>query len=358
MSNGRPILHQFTEAAMVGDATTDQALLIRRWLRELGFISNIYAIHRQPAIAADILPMADYRPGQEERFVIYHHAIGTDTADKLLDLSIPLILIYHNITPPDFFTTIDPLLSRQLVRGLAQLEAFRPQAALALGDSYYSERELLKIGFRHTGVLPIVLDSVRYDLPSLPALADHTQERGPLLLFVGRLAPNKRQEDLLKLLHFYRRIEPNAELILVGGIHHRDYYRWLLELAGSLNLDPAVTFAGHVSHEVMVSYYHRASVFVCMSEHEGFGKPLIESMYLGLPVLAFASTAIPETMGKAGILFHRKDYEVLAEAIDILVKDGRLRAQVVEVQKQRAKAFLEPQVRERWHHFLQELGVI
>lgn len=354
---GQKILNQFSESAIAGDAITDQALLIRRWLREMGWQSEIYTEHCQAGLENEFLSISNYRRKRGENYLIYHHAIGATVADRLLDLEIPTILIYHNITPPDFFSLTDPALSRQLSDGRRQLEAMRTQTVLALGDSDFNESELHQVGYDETGVLPIVLDESKYRVtPDPQVLARYNDERRNLL-FLGRLAPNKKQEDLMKLLHFYHRIESEARLILVGSAQLKNYASWLREFASTLNLEDSVDFTGHVTQEEMIAYYKVADLYVSMSEHEGFGKPLVESMYFDLPVLAYSATAVPYTMGNAGMLFHQKHYEALAEVVDILNEDDSLRQSIIQGQRGRLQAYLEPQVRQRWNQFLQTLGI-
>jgi glycosyltransferase involved in cell wall biosynthesis len=262
------------------------------------------------------------------------------------------LLIYHNITPSDFFQPFDPLLASQTRRGREQLQHLRKRTLLALGDSFFNEAELRQVGYVHTGVLPIVLDPAQYDLEPNLDLLNRYRGGGVKLLFVGRLAPNKRQEDLIKLLWYYRRIDPEARLFLVGSPGASSYPEWLQELTEMLNLTEAVVFTGRVSQKDLVTYYRLANIYVSMSEHEGFGKPLIESMYFGIPVLAYASAGVPETMGGAGVLFRRKDYEALAELIDIIVKDETLRNRIVARERERVKEFLEPSVRWKWEQYL------
>ena len=174
---------------------------------------------------------------------------------------------------------------------------------------------------------------------------------------MGRITPNKRQEDLVKLLFYYRRLQPEARLVLVGQPEEK-YLIWLKRLVDRLGLTEAVTFTGRVSQQEMVTYYRAADVFISMSEHEGFGKPLIESMYFDLPVLAYASTAVPSTLGGAGVLFKRKDYEALAELLDLIIYDEDLRTNLIAGQKERVGAFLEPQVRAQWLAYLESLGLL
>ena len=352
----KKILHQFVESIAVGDATSDHVFLLRDWLREAGFVSEIYTMHCiDEKLTGETTPYTSYRPTMPNELIIFHHAIGSDVLDYIIDQAYPIILIYHNVTPPEFFATTNPALTRQLVRGLEQLKRAKPLTRLALSDSAFSEGELQAQGFPNTGVLPIVLDERPYTIPINQTLQNQLQQRGPMLLFVGRLAPNKKQEDLIKLLYFYRRIQPDAHLVLVGSLHGKEYVTWLQAFAEKLGVADAVTMTGHVSQQDMVTYYKTADLFVSMSEHEGFGKPLIESMYLGLPVMGYGVTAVPHTLGSAGILFHQKDFEALAELTDILIQDTTLRTNIIAKQKQHVQIFLEPYVRNQWQGYLDQL---
>lgn len=350
----RPVLHQVTVGATTGDAITDQAFLLRRWLREMGFVSEIFAEHIHPALGKEVRPVTAYRPRPGEEWLVYHHSIGSSVVELLLDFPLQLVIIYHNVTPPEYFSSVDPAMAQQMEMGKKQLYALRSHTALALADSHYNEKDLRALGFPNTGVLPIALDRSRYDLPSNTELLAYFEGTGPLLLFVGRMVPNKRQEDLIKLLYFHRRIEPSAGLILVGDRWVPAYEHWLRELVRDLDLEGRVLFTGHVSQQDMVTYYRLADVYVSMSEHEGFGKPLIESMYLGLPVLAYAAAAVPDTLGGAGVLFHHKDYEFLAELVDILVHDEAFRRRIIVRQRERAQDFSRERVLGLLREYLNE----
>lgn len=354
----RRSLNQFLESASIGDATTDHALLIRRWLLEMGFDSEIFAEHCHPRLDSIIKPASAYRQKSQNSLILYHHGIGAAAAERLLKSGQPLILIYHNITPVEYFTSADPSMAGQMKLGRKQLTALCKQTKLALAASSYSETELQDIGYSPTGVLPIVLDEEQYRLhPSHETLLRY-QDRGPILLFVGRLAPNKKQEDLIKLLHYYRRIESEAILLLVGGPFPPSYARWLNEFSSILGLESAVTFTGHVSHREMITYYQLADLFISMSEHEGFGKPLIESMYFKLPVAAYKAAAVPYTMAKAGMLFQHKNFEALAELVDLLITDLDLRQHIISNQTLRVADFLEANVRKNFEEQLKILNLL
>ncbi len=352
---GKPALHQFIIGAAPGDAITGQALLIRRWLREAGFHSEVFAESIHPQLAGQVRPYREYRPPGPGAPVILHHSIGSDLVDDLLAGGVRFVLIYHNITPPEFFEPFDPGLAGRLRRGRQQLERLRDRTVVALADSAFNEAELRRAGYGRTGVLPIVLDPAEYALESNPNLVRCLGEGGPVLLFVGRLVPNKRQEDLIKLMYYYVRIEPTARLLLVGDPWLPAYGEWLRDLAAELGLEKSVLFLGHLSQRDLVTCYRLADVYVSMSEHEGFGKPLIESMYLGVPVVAYAAGAVPETLGGAGILFRYKHFEALAELVDLVVRDGDLRRRLVARQRERVKAFLEPTVRACWQEVVSSL---
>jgi glycosyltransferase involved in cell wall biosynthesis len=167
----------------------------------------------------------------------------------------------------------------------------------------------------------------------------------PNLLFVGRLAPNKRVEDVIKVLYQYHQIEPNARLYLVGETRYtRRYVEWLQDFVQQLGLADAVQFTGQVSRADLAAYYQIADVFVMMSEHEGFGIPLLESMRFDLPIIAYASSAVPETLDGAGILIWQKDYRVIAELIHLLRTDPQLREHICQEQQRRAQDFAPSRV--------------
>ncbi len=353
----KPILHQYIAGAAPGDAITDCALLLRRWLREAGYRSEIFAESIHPAMEKEVRPYLTYHPAGPGEMLILHHSIGSEGVNALLTMDIRFLMVYHNVSPPAFFSKIDPELAKQLRIGREQLHALRERTVLALGVSAYNERELRDLGYGATDVLPIVLDLTRYDFDPNPALLARYRTPAPNLLFVGRLVPNKRIEDLIKLLYYYRRVVSNARLFLVGTPWMPAYTDWLHELTNELALQEAVIFAGHVPQRDLVTYYHLADLYVSMSEHEGFGKPFIESMHMDLPVLAYAAAAVPETLGGAGVLVRYKDFEAIAELIQILLQDNALRARVLARQRQRVRDFLEPQVRQKWQEitlFLRE----
>jgi glycosyltransferase involved in cell wall biosynthesis len=267
-------------------------------------------------------------------------------------LDVPLLLVYHNVTPPHFFVGTSAEVAERTRHGRDELPVFRERALLALADSEFNRRDLIKAGYGRTGVVPVIVpDTLRQVSPDVDVLA--RLEDGVNLLCVGRVTPNKRPEDVIKVLYYYRQIEPRARLFLVGHTaYYYPYVCWLRGLVAGLGLEDAVTFTGHVSDATLAAYYRRADVFVYMSEHEGFGIPLVESMRFEVPIIAYASTAIPETLGGAGILVRQKHFPAVAELVYLLQTDADLRARVVARQKARARDFAPDVILEQFRGYL------
>jgi glycosyltransferase involved in cell wall biosynthesis len=203
--------------------------------------------------------------------------------------------------------------------------------------------------------LPIIFDPKRYAVrPNRKVLGAF--QRDANLLFVGRVSPNKRFEDLILTFAYLKRfVRPDARLLLVGSTRRMElYHEYLQSLATRLGLSEVV-FTGHVSASELVAYYRCADVYLSMSEHEGFGVPLLESMHFGLPIVAYKAAAVPETLGGCGILVTAKDYSVVAELVGLLIEDGNLRARIVARQRERLGDFLPHEVDRRLGELLQGL---
>ncbi len=348
-------MHQVLTGATAGDAITLHALDIQRWLQELGVRSDLYALHLHQSMETQVRPLTSYRPRRDEPFVIYHHSIGSDVPDYLLARSSRLLLIYHNVTPPEFFARVNPGWAQLAQQGQAQLGQLRPKTALALADSAFNEADLLAAGYTNTGVLPIALPEGQYAVQENETVAQELAGKRPLLLFVGRFSPNKRQEDVVKLLAAYRRIQPNAHLALVGDPWIIGYDRFVRDMAANLGVEAALLMPGKVSQQDLVTYYRAADLYVSMSEHEGFGKPLIESMYLNLPILAYAAPGVVDTLGKTGVRVHEKEFARLAELTDILLTDQPLRQRLIAGQREHVQQFLETAVQRQFTDYLHTL---
>ncbi len=351
MSRTRNV-HQMVGNAGPGNSISAGALLLRSALRAWGYNSEIYAETVAPAFSwGDILPYARYRPGGSD-LLILHYTQASPLTSFVRALNVPLVLVYHNVTPSRFFVGVNADVLARAQGARAELPLFRERTVLALGKSEFNRQDLIEAGYTHTGVVPVIvpenLQRVSPDEEILDQLSD-----GVNLLCVGRVAPNKRAEDVIKALYYYRQIDSRAHLYLVGHTaYYLPYLNWLRGFVSWLGLEDAVTFTGHVSDAALAAYYRRADVFVYMSEHEGFGVPLVECMRFKVPIIAYASTAVPETLGGAGILILRKCFPVIAELVHLLHVDSALRAQVVASQRERARVFEPDVVLEQFRGYL------
>jgi glycosyltransferase involved in cell wall biosynthesis len=290
--------------------------------------------------------------------VILHYALPSALSAALIAHRGRRVLLHHNITPPEFFVDWDPEMVRICTLGQAEYRTLAPHVDLGLADSEFNRLELERAGFARTAVLPIYLDFRRYREPPDPVLLRLLDDGRRNLLFVGRLAPNKRPDDVIRLAAYWKRfIAPDVRLLLVGKLPRRlHYFHALQSFAYEHGLGPQeVLFLGHVDHAELLACYASADLLVCLSDHEGFGVPLVEAMLMDVPVLAYRSTAVPHTLGDAGVQFAHKDFAVIAELGQRLLEDAGLRAQVLEGQRRRLQAFAPASVEAALRGYIESL---
>ena len=280
---------------------------MRDAFRSWGHTADVYALELDPDLEGDGRRFADWEAGGPDDIVILHYALPSPLTPALREHRGRRVLLHHNITPADYFAEWDPEMVRICTLGREELATLVPHVDLGLADSEFNRLELEALGFRRTGVLPIYLDFRRYREPPGPVLRRILDDGHTNLLFVGRLAPNKKPEDLIRLASYYRSfVSSDVRLVLVGKEPRRlAYFDALQVLAYEEGFTPwEVLFLGHVSHADLLAAYSAASVFVSMSEHEGFGVPLVESMLMGVPVLAYEAAAVPpHPWGRRGAVF-------------------------------------------------------
>jgi glycosyltransferase involved in cell wall biosynthesis len=189
--------------------------------------------------------------------------------------------------------------------------------------------------------MPLLLDFSALRQRPDPAVLRGLKDGKINILFVGRGVPNKRIEDLLCALYYFQKtVEPNARLIHVGSYTGVERYQALVQaLARRLGIQNSVMFAGTVGQAQLNAYYALSHLFLCMSEHEGFCIPLMESMAHNLPVLAYGAAAVPETLDGAGVLFMEKRWDYLTEMMSRLIKDTNLRAKIIARQEERLRRY-------------------
>ena len=337
-------IHQFHSGSAIGDAVTNSMFFIQDILLKQGFVSEIYAEHIAPELTESIRHYSQYQPAPDDVMLI-HHSMGHEQTDWILGLPVTKILVYHNITPSGFFPVESPFRHYAKV-GREQLAAFLPEIKASIADSGLNAEELRACGYEDVSVIPLLLDIevLRQRIPD-PAILNKTNEAFTLL-FVGRITSNKCQHDLIEILdRMVQTSERPVQLVLVGGYDPADeYYLRLLrdiELAG---LEDSVTLTGKVSDQELTAWYKVSDVFVCMSEHEGFGVPLIEAMVYDLPVIAYKSSNISSTMAGAGLVVGEKKLEDITALLLILSKDRILQRALIRRQRKRIQGLSRDKV--------------
>jgi len=336
------IINQWVPAAHRGDAIGDSARRVRDLLRGLGHDADVYALTIDDDLAGDVRPFSDPAARRGD-LTIFHFALPSPMTAAFASLGGGRILQYHNVTPAAFFAPYDPALFRLASLGRADLETLVGRVELALGDSEYNRRELETLGFEPTGVFPIAVDTSRVtQRVARPALERILDDGLVNFLFVGRIAPNKKIEDHIRLAELYKRnVDAYYRFIFVGryDVVPR-YYSTIRALMAEFRLlNDRFVFTGAVPDEELALYYRHAAVYVSLSEHEGFCVPLLEAMAADVPVLAYAAAAVPDTLGGAGVQFAPKDLECAAELLGALAFDDELRAAVVAGQRRRLADF-------------------
>jgi glycosyltransferase involved in cell wall biosynthesis len=303
-------------------------------LRGAGYESGIFVHTADPRVEDLTVPYWELQDASHpDNILIHHFSIGSRASRLAYALPDRMVLIYHNITPPEYFVDINKELVKLCFRGRRELALYQTRCDLALGDSEYNRQELEALGFDPTGVLDVVPGFDHLSGPANYTVAGAFDDDCVNVLFVGRVIPNKRFEDVIRAFHAYQTwFNPRSRLLLVGA--HSGFERYLTMLHGFIARLGArdVHLLGHVSNEELTAYYELADVFVCASEHEGFCVPLVESFHMGIPVLAYAATAVPSTMDGAGILYTNKDPMHLAALINAVVDDRALADRIIDGQ--------------------------
>lgn len=328
-------VHQFLTSYAYGDAIGNEALAIRDFLRAQHIESDIFTLHFHPRYAHQVRNYLEYdRFSNPENTVIYHFSIGSLVTKKFLRLADKKIIIYHNITPYHFFLDFHRGLAKDCFKGRLELKSLADKVDLALGDSEYNRGELVEAGFKQTGVLPLVMDFEKFDHAPLPVLRELFADGKHNLLYVGRISPNKKVEDVIMTFHFYQKYFHNdCRLFIVG--EYRGFERYLNSLHNlvrELRVNN-VHFSGHIPQAEVVSYFKLAHLYLHMSEHEGFCAPIPESFYLGIPVVAFDGGAVAETMNGGGVLVREKDFLQVAAVCHEILTRPQLKAAILAGQE-------------------------
>ncbi|MFQ6081742.1 MAG: glycosyltransferase family 4 protein [Candidatus Aminicenantia bacterium] len=336
-----PALHQ-------GDAIGDTALHIKKILNSCGFSSQIYSLTIDEQLKPEAELFSQFPTPSQADVVIFHFALPSPLTEEVKRIPGKKIMIYHNITPSEFFIDYSSEMSFISIEGRNQLKSLVSYIDLALADSEFNKQELDAIGYRNTAVFSLFVDFNKYKKPINPSIYNLFNDDRVNILFVGRIVPNKKIDEIIKVVFYYKKyISPLVRFIPVGKtISLPTYYHSLVRLADEFLLkEEEIIFTGHIPDEELFAFYRVSDVFLSLSEHEGFCLPLIESMIFDLPIIAYNSTAVPYTLGRAGILIKTKEIAYIAELINILVKNSHFQEKIITNQRKRLKEFKNQDLR-------------
>lgn len=358
----RPVrIDQVIPSIVERDAVSHHTLEAQRVLRSLGFVSEIFSVNMGPEMAGRVHPIASLpADGSGRQWVCYQGSIGSPAAEAFAAHPGPKIVDYHNITPAELVEHWMPSLGDEVRLGREQLASLAPLAMCGVGDSDYNTGELIEWGYAEAVTSMLMVDHTNFDVPPDPQrraeLVAAKSGGGADWLFVAQFLPHKAHHDVVMAFAAYQAAyDPDARLHLVGRDSCPAYALGVAELVADLGLQDAVDLAGSVSAPELAALYEASDVYVCCSDHEGFCAPLLEAMHHGLPIVAFAAAAVPETVGEAGVVLDSKSPAVVAAAAHRVLTDEALRESLVDSGRRRAAGFTLERARRQFASVIERL---
>ena len=331
-----------------GDAIGNDTIALKGVISEMGYSTDIYAENIDKRLPEGIAQKADkLRDLKKDDVLIYHKSTGTDLTFKIENYKCRRIMVYHNITPPEFFRPYSTAATQLTEHGYKGVEYLRDKIDYVLAVSAYNRSELVKMGYTcPMDIRPILIKFDDYKQTPDEATIKKYSDGKKNLVFVGRIAPNKKQENVIRAFYCYKKLNPASRLILVGSsTGMENYYERLVKYANALGIGDDVIFPGHIKFSEILAYYRLADAFVCMSEPEGFCVPLVEAMFFDVPVIAYDTSAISDTLGGSGVLLDNNDPVFAAAVIDRVLTDDKLRESIIEGQRRRLEDFSYERIR-------------
>lgn len=333
-----------------GDAVGNDAIAVCKVIEEMGYETGIYSEKIDDRLSGPYYDISKLPRLYADDIVIFNHCTVSNLCYKLPELGGRKIMIYHNITPPQFFEPYSKEIAANVALGYSQTRYLSDKIDYIMADSGYNLSDLRAMGYKCEGVIrPILIRFQDYENePDREVIEKYKNDGYTNIVFVGRVAPNKKHEDMIAAFAYYKKhIDPKSRLIFVGADGCVGNYQQLLKsYIEQFEIDDVV-FTGHTSFATMLAYYKIADVYLSLSEHEGFCVPLVEAMYFGVPVVAYDSSAVGETLGGSGILLDDKSPVFVAKVIERISRDRDLRECVIDKQNKRLADFSYEKVKQQ-----------
>ena len=333
-----------------GDAIGNNVIAINDALVSAGYDTDIFAEGIDKKIPSGTARLVSAYKDSADTIILYHLSTGTELNEKIKKFKARIFVVYHNVTPPEFWHGYDYEHEKRCAAGVESVKALAKTPEYCIADSAFNKSDLISYGYTcPVDVLPILIRFSDYEKKPDQKTVDRLSDDVTNIVFTGRVAPNKKQQDLITSFYYYHKfVNPKSRLIIAGSFQNSDiYYRKLEAYTKELGLEDAVEFTGHIPFDQILAIYRTADLLLCLSEHEGFCVPLVEAMYFGIPIIAYDSTAIAETLGGSGILLKDKDPKIVSEAINLVVTDEELRNKLIEGEKARLADFDNDKIKAR-----------
>ncbi len=325
-----------------GDGVGNDVLAIDRILKKSGYDTHIYADYIGDRIDKGIAsPVRKMRELTEDDMILYHLSTGCRLNYQLADYPGKKIIRYHNVTPPKFFSLYDSRNAVGCREGLRGMQVLRETADYCLADSEFNKQDLIRAGYQcEIDVIPVLIPFRDYRKEPDPETVARYSDGMTNILFTGRIVPNKKQEDIIEAFACYQKYyNKNSRLILAGSPAGAvTYYDSLQEYVRRLGVQNVV-FTGHISFTEILACYRTADLFLCMSEHEGFCIPLVEAMLFEVPIAAYLSTGVTDTLGGSGFPIGRKDPLETAGILHYVMTHEEVRKRLISEQNTRLQDF-------------------
>ncbi|MFI3237860.1 MAG: glycosyltransferase [Lachnospiraceae bacterium] len=350
-------IFQVVSTLSYGDGVGNDVLAIDKILKDAGYETAIYAKYIGKKVPKGAVFRISHMPQLNKNdIVLYHLAISCTLNVEIQKWDCKILIRYHNVTPAGFFSPYSLQIYRDCTTGIEQVKTLKDLPKYVLADSGFNKSDLESYGYTcPIDVVPILIPFDDYNTSPNKELVEKYTDVWTNIIFVGRIAPNKKQEDIIKAFTYYKKyINPMSRLIFVGSFDINDlYYQELVAYIKRLEVEDVI-FTGHIKFDEILAYYHLADIFLCMSEHEGFCIPLVEAMHFQVPIIAYDSTAIPFTMQGQGAIVDTKDPIFIAKLIDVIIKNKSVREELIAVQNNIKKCYEYETVKNVFLGFLKD----
>jgi len=347
-------VNQFSPSVSRGDGITNALFYTQKILLDLGFNCTIYSDQIEAGLESKVKHIDTYIPDKDQ-ILLYHYAIWHAYHEKIMQFLDRKVLVYHNITPLHFFKD-NPFMQKICSDARQkQIIGYENHFVASCADSNYNAKELLSYGYPSPRVLPVLVDIDSYQAPHIPENILKKYQDSYNLIFVGRIVPNKSQDMLIDTLYFLKKHIKNIKLIMIGSVSDERYKKYLKQKIDDLRLGDSVDIVGRVSQDLLMAYYGVSDIYLSMSEHEGFGMPLLEASRFDIPVLAYNCGGVRTAIGQKGLLNFKAPQRVAQKIIDIK-DDYRKRFELLKYQREYIKFFTYRNTKNRLAFFLKELG--